>query len=113
MLIAFYLIFGHSLTGKLALSNPIFNAAGKLVYSAYLISPIIMMIVYANTDHGIFMTLVGNMTLGMGHMFIAFIFGFLIYLMIQWPIIRTLQIFLYPLISHDYLVKANYRKQLA
>ncbi len=84
------MIFGHSNIGKSALANPIFNAAGKLVYATYLISPIIMMVVYSNTDHGIFMTLVGNMTLGMGHVFISFIFGFLIYMMIQWPIVRTL-----------------------
>jgi hypothetical protein len=89
-LIAFYIIFGHSNIGKFALANPVFNAAGRLVYPAYLISPIIMMIVYSNTDHGVFMTLLGNMTLGMGHMFIAFFFGFFIFVLIQWPIIRTL-----------------------
>ena len=111
MLIAFYIIFGHSDMGKNALGSPMFNALGKLTYSAYLISPIIMMVVYSNTDHGIFMTLVGNMTLGIGHLIIAFIFGFIIYFLIQWPIIRTLQIFLYPIISEDYLVKAFFRKQ--
>lgn len=111
-LVAFYIIFGHSNIGKFALANPVFNAAGRLVYAAYLISPMIMMIVYSNTDHGIFMTLLGNMTLGMGHMFIAFFFGFLIYVLIQWPIIRTLQIFLDPLISHRYLIKAYHRKHL-
>jgi hypothetical protein len=82
MLLAFYIIFGHSNIGKLMLCNPAFNAMGKLVYPAYLVSPIIMMIVYSNTDHGIFMTMLGNMTLGMGHMFIAFIFGFFIYTLI-------------------------------
>ena len=105
MLVAFYIIFGHSNLGKLILGNPAFNAMGKLVYPAYLISPIIMMIVYANTDHGIFMSMLGNMTLGMGHMFIAFIVGFFVYSLIQWPITRLMQIFMYPLISHDYLVK--------
>ena len=82
MLLAFYIIFGHSDIGKLALGNPIFNAMGKLVYPAYLISPIIMMIVYGNTDHGIMMSMLGNMTLGMGHMFVAFIVGFFVYALI-------------------------------
>ena len=56
-LVAFYIIFGHSNIGKFALANPVFNAAGRLVYIAYLISPIIMMIVYSNTDHGILINL--------------------------------------------------------
>ncbi len=82
MLIAFYIILGHSNIGKLILMNPVFNAVGKLVYPAYLISPIIMMVVYSNTDHGIFMTMIGNVTLGMGHMMIAFSIAAVIYIFI-------------------------------
>jgi hypothetical protein len=110
MLLAFYIIFGYSNTGRLLFGNPAFNAMGKLIYPAYLIAPIIMMIVYGNTDHGTFMTMLGNMTLGMGHMFVAFVAGFFIYCLIQWPITRTMQIFIYPIISHDYLIKLSYRK---
>jgi hypothetical protein len=108
MLVAFYIILGHSNIGLIILANPAMNAAGRLVYVSYLISPIIMMIVYSNTDHGIFMTMVGNVTLGMGHMFLAFTFGFLIYALIQWPIIRTTQIFAYPVISYDSLIKVHH-----
>jgi hypothetical protein len=109
MLLGFYIIFGHSNLGIMMLGNPVFNALGKLVYPAYLISPIVMMIVYANTDHGVFMSQLGNMTLGMGHMFIAFIAGFFIYILIQWPITRLMQIFMYPLVSHDYEIKLAWR----
>jgi hypothetical protein len=111
LLLAFYIIFGHSVLGRKLLGNLAFNAMGKLIYPAYLISPIIMMIVYGNTDHGIFMSMLGNMTLGMGHMFVAFIVGFFVYALIQWPITRTLQIFLFPMVSHEYLVKLAHRKQ--
>ena len=79
LLIAFYIILGHTTVGKFALCNPAFNAMGKIVYITYLISPVVMMIIYSNTDHGVFMTLVGNITLGMGHMMLAFVVGFMIY----------------------------------
>ena len=82
MFIAFYIILGHSRVGRIIMGNPAFNACGRLVYIAYLISPIVMMIVYSNTDSGVFMTLVGNITLGMGHMMVAFIGGFIIYALI-------------------------------
>ena len=110
MFIAFYVILGHTSIGTIILSSPAFNAAGKLVFVAYLISPIIMMIVYSNTDHGVFMTLVGNMTLGMGHMFLAFVFGFIIYALIQWPIIRVIQLYIHPYVSHDDILKIQNTK---
>ena len=82
MLIAFYVMLGHTRLGKMILINPGFNAAGKLVYPAYLIAPIVMMIVYSNTDHGIMMTMNVNMFLGMGNMILAFSIGFFLYVFI-------------------------------
>lgn len=84
MLIAFYILFGKTNVGNFALANPAFNGCGRLVYPAYLIAPIVMMIIYSNTDHGVFMTLVGNMTLGMGNMVLAFVFAAIAYMLIQW-----------------------------
>lgn len=113
MMIAFYIILGHTKIGKMILANPAFNGCGRLVYPAYLISPIVMMIVYANTDHGIMMTLIGNVTLGMGHLMISFIVGAMIFIFIQWPIIRTIQLTLYPFISHEDQIKIHYKKMVS
>ena len=90
MIIAFYVIFGHTNVGKIILTNPGMTACGRLVYISYLISPIVMMIVYSNTDHGIFMSMAGNVTLGMGHMMISIIAGAMIYVTIQWQIMRSI-----------------------
>ncbi len=48
MIIAFYIFLGWSKMGKNSLGNPLFNTLGKMVFLAYLISPIIMMMVYSN-----------------------------------------------------------------
>jgi hypothetical protein len=82
MLIAFHIILGHSTAGKAILGNPIFNTLGKLVYIAYLITPIIMMCIYASTWDGVFMSIVFNMTLGFGHQITAFFSAFFIYVLI-------------------------------
>lgn len=83
MILAFYIFFGYSKLGREKLGNPAFNALGKLVFMAYLISPIIMMMVYSNDERGVFMTLVGNTYLGIGHLFVSFIMGFIAYLFIE------------------------------
>jgi hypothetical protein len=83
-LIVLYLFLGHSKGGLQKLGNPFFNALGKLVYLSYLVSPIIMMIVYANNERGVFMTFVGNTYLGIGHLMVTFLMGFVAYLFIEW-----------------------------
>jgi len=83
MMIAFYIFLGHSKLGRNGLGNPLFNALGKEVYLSYLTAPIIMMIVYSNDERGTFMTFVGNSYLGIGHIFVVFIFGALIYMLVE------------------------------
>jgi peptidoglycan/LPS O-acetylase OafA/YrhL len=108
--IAFYIILGHTKVGKVLLASAAFNGCGRLVYPAYLISPIIMMVVYCNTDHGVMMTLLCNVTLGMGHLTLSFIIGAIIYIMIQWPIKRAIQLTLYPFVTHEDLIKVHHKK---
>jgi peptidoglycan/LPS O-acetylase OafA/YrhL len=107
LLIAFYLILGHSPTGLRSLARPGFNAAGRLVYPAYLISPIIMMIVYCNTYAGTMMSMAVNVILGMGHMVIAFTVGFAIYTFIEWPMKCSIRIFLHPIFAHEDVLKIH------
>ena len=107
MLIAFYVILGHTRIGKMILINPSFNAAGKLVYPAYLIAPIVIMIVYSNTDHGIMMTMNVNMFLGMGNMILAFSIGFFLYVFIQWPMMCSIRIFLHPIFAHEDILRVH------
>jgi hypothetical protein len=82
-MISFYIFMGHSNLGRNSLGNVVFRQLGKILYIVYLIAPIIMMIVYANTERGVFMTFVGNSFLGIGHLFLAFIFGFISYLFLE------------------------------
>ena len=88
-MIAFYIIFGHSKLGRENLGNSGFNAVGKLVYFAYLASPIIMMIVYSNDERGVFMTFIGNTYLGIGHLLVVFVIGVVVYMFFEWQIKRA------------------------
>lgn len=82
LLLAFYIILGHTNIGQMILASPPFLALGKLVYCIYLIFPIIMMIVYSSTVKGVFMSLIGNIYLGMGNMMVAFIVAGAVYAII-------------------------------
>lgn len=110
MLVAFYIFFGHTKVGMVLLASSPINGCGRLVYPAYLISPIVMMVVYCNTDHGIMMTLIGNVTLGMGHLMISFIIGAMMYIMIMFPIKRAIQLTLHPFVSHEDMIKVYHKK---
>lgn len=102
MIIAFYIFFGWSKMGRNFLGNTMFNTLGKIVFLAYLISPIIMMMVYSNQERGVFMTLVGNTYLGIGHLLVTFILGFFIYLLVEWQLKRFFEVFVInPYLSHD------------
>ena len=82
---------------------------GKLVYQTYLLSPILMMIVYCDLDRGVFMTFVGNSYLGIGHILVAFFFGMLIYLLFEWQVTRFFDVFLVQkYLSHDRIVRSFY-----
>lgn len=100
MMIAFYIILGHSPTSKLVLGGPINNIAGHLIYPIYLISPIVMMLCYSSTDHGIFMTLSANFDFFCGHFVCSFFVALLMFLFIQWPIIQCTRGFIHKYLSH-------------
>jgi len=109
MLLAFYIFLGHSKLGRKALGNPLFNALGKEVYLAYLTAPIIMMIVYSNDERGTFMTFVGNSYLGIGHIFVTFICGTLIYILVEFQVRKLCEIYIVqPFLSHDHIIKKSY-----
>lgn len=110
LLIAFYVLFGHTDLGRMVLINPGFNAAGKLIYGAYLVSPIVMMVVYSNTDHGVTMSMPTNITLGMGHFVVAFVLAFVIYLFLQWPMTCSIRIFLHPIFAHEDVLRMHSTK---
>lgn len=84
MLLAFYMFMGYSKLGINSLGNSTFCLLGKTLFCVYLIAPIIMMVVYASTETGVFMTLIGNSYLGIGHLFLAFIFAVFIYLFLEY-----------------------------
>ncbi|CDW89299.1 UNKNOWN [Stylonychia lemnae] len=106
MMLAFYIFLGHSKLGRNALGNPLFNALGKLVYLAYLTAPIIMMIVYSNDQRGTFMTFVGNAYLGIGHIFVTFIAGVLIYILVEYQLKKLCEIYIViPYLSHDHIIR--------
>lgn len=108
LFIAFYIFFGHSNLGRLVLGNFGFNAVGKLVYIIYLITPIIMMVVYASTKTGVYMTMINCIYLGMGHMMVGFIIGFLVYVFLNWPILRFNSLTIERFISHEKIVKNRF-----
>lgn len=72
----------------------------------YLISPILMMAVYAQTERGVFMTFIGNTYLGIGNLLLAFIFAYLIYILFEFQVKRLIEIFIVEkYLSHDQKIR--------
>jgi hypothetical protein len=86
MLLAFYIILGHASYLTALLCNNIFNSLGRIVFIMYLITPIVMMVVYSSTVSGVFMTIIYDIYMVFGHFILAIIFGILIYIFIQYPL---------------------------
>lgn len=106
LLLAFYIFMGHSKMGREALGNPFMNLLGKEVYLSYLIGPIVMMIVYSNDERGVFMTFVGNTYLGIGHLLVIFIIGYVIYILLEFQVKKLCEIFIVqPFLSHDHIIR--------
>ena len=70
--------------GRNGLGNEVTNMLGKSLYLVYLISPILMMVVYSESDRGVFMTFIGNMYLGIGNLLLSFVFAVLLYLLFEY-----------------------------
>ena len=86
MIIFFYIVLGYSPLAKAAMQNKITNFLGHLVYPCYLIAPLIYMNMYCTTPQSIYMTMFGNIILGMGAMLFTFIIVPIYVLIIEYPI---------------------------
>jgi len=90
-----------------------FNIMGKLVYQTYLLSPILMMLVYCDIERGVFMTFVGNSYLGIGHLLVSFFLGMIIFLLFEWQVTRFFDLFIIQrYLSHDRIIKSHYELQI-
>ena len=59
------------------------------------------------------MTLVGNTYLGIGHLLITFIFGFFIYILVEWQVKRVFDIYVVnPYLCHDEVIRKKYEEQM-
>ena len=93
---------GHTDLGRKGLGNYGFNTVGRTLYMVYLISPIVMMVVYSSTERGVFMTFIGNTYLGIGNLVLSFLFAIFIYLFFEFQVMKLLEIFIVDkFFSHD------------
>ena len=80
MICFFYYAMDYSPGMKFYMSNPSINILGAIIFPCYLLAPMVYMNMYSTRDEAIYMTMIGNVYLGMGAMFttifiaIAYIF---------------------------------------
>jgi peptidoglycan/LPS O-acetylase OafA/YrhL len=86
MIIFFYVVLGYSPLCKAAMQNTKTNFLGHLVYPCYLIAPLVYMNMYCTTQESIYMTMIGNIILGMGAMTFTFIVVPIYIFVIEYPI---------------------------
>ena len=91
IIIFFYNVLGYSPLCKVALGNRICNFLGTLVYPCYLIAPLIYMNMYCTTEESIYMTMLGNIILGMGAMFFTFIIVPAYIFVIEFPLSNIIE----------------------
>ena len=60
------------------------------------------------------MTFVGNSYLGIGHIFVTFICGTLIYILVEFQVRKLCEIYIVqPFLSHDHIIKKSYDQELS
>lgn len=85
--------------------SPIMNVFGRILYSVYLVAPIIMMCFNDYEDGGVFMTMVGNSYIGMGHVFVCIMVCMFVYMFVEYPMDRLIRVTISDkYISHDGMV---------
>uniref|UniRef100_A0A7S3G093 Acyltransferase 3 domain-containing protein n=1 Tax=Strombidium rassoulzadegani TaxID=1082188 RepID=A0A7S3G093_9SPIT len=82
----FHMVLGHNPIMFVGCrSNPT-NFMGEMIWSNYLLCPLIYMNMYCTTPEAIYMTMLGNVILGMGSMTFTIIISVIFMLFIQYPV---------------------------
>ena len=92
MIIFFMLVMDYAPLLKCMVSNHRTNVAGALIWPSYIFAPIIYMNCYSTMEESFYMTMLGNVILGIGSMFVTLIFSLLFIMFIQGPIDFTIEI---------------------
>lgn len=69
MIFFFYHAMDYSPGMKFYMSNPSINILGALIFPCYIMAPLVYMNMYSTRVEAIYMTMIGNVYLGMGAMF--------------------------------------------
>ena len=76
MTLFFFLVLDHAPLVRHAFANPNTHLLGQLIWPCYIIAPLVYMNMYCTTQSAIFMTMINNIYLGMGAMWITIFFAF-------------------------------------
>jgi hypothetical protein len=101
MLILFTFLTGGFSFGAVFLSRPFFLVTGKLCYITCLITPIMIELLFATMQRGLFIEFNRVLEFGMGNTFIIMGGAIIVYLFFEYPFRQLIQIYVYPSISAD------------
>ena len=91
MVIFFMLVMDYAPLLKCMCSNSYANVAGTLVWPSYIFAPLIYMNCYSTMEESFYMTMLGNVILGIGSMNVTLIFSVIFIVFIQSPIDFTVE----------------------
>jgi hypothetical protein len=103
-LILLAIFLGNFNIGYRFLLNPYFRTIGKLTYEAGLLYPIVIMLYYGRTQAGLYMTTADVICMGTGNIISNLFTGFFLYMIIEYPLKRLIDISISSKISHDAVV---------
>ena len=92
MLIFIAMVTGNFNSGMRCLRNVYFRALGKVSFESALVSPMVITLAYQGQEYPMYLTVFGGVAFGMGNILSILLVSIPIYLMIEYPIKRLVQI---------------------
>ncbi len=80
------IFLGHFNVALRSLQNNYFRAFGKLSFSAALISPLVITLMYQGQTYAMYLTIMGGVVFGMGNIVSILLVSLVLYLTVEYPL---------------------------
>jgi hypothetical protein len=113
VMLLFTMFIGHFNIGLRTLKNTYFRAFAKLTFICAIISPVIVNLIYCGREDAIYLSNPTAINLGAGNIICVALAAFPLYLLVEFPVKRLVEILITDKLGHHDLLRKKYEDDLA
>jgi hypothetical protein len=113
VMILFTMFIGHFNNGLRTLKNTYFRAFAKLTFMCAIISPVIVNLIYCGREDAIYLSNPTAINLGAGNIICVALAAFPLYLLVEFPVKRLLEVLITDRLGHHDILRKKYEEDLA